>query len=661
MTGRTERTVVLTERVPAPSISTAGRRALGALVLAHLLLVAAVLADGPELVLVAVLLLCAGAELTAGRRAAFGSWALARAGLGPVARMAVRSVAVVVAMSAAGLGADRVARVLVLVGLVAVPLALVVVTGLGDLVRRARQVPVSSRGLALALDVPPAPSAWTGRVSGWPLDVVVSVVAVWFVSLVMPPAEIVALTLAIVLALAPPVLALRPLVAGLRRARRLGAGRMTAAVEDALDLVRPDVALYFAGPAEALYQLTMWLPTFERLASGTPGRRTVVVLRNPEALLAMPPTSLPVVCAERGNALLQLRLPTSLRLACYVGNAAGNIHFLRERGLRHVFIGHGDSDKTVSTGRYAKVYDEIWAAGPAGRARWQAADVGVAHDAVVEVGAPFVEPAAGVTAAGVMASGFSASGVAKPTIAYAPTWEGVADGADTTSVGPCGEALVRRLLELDVRVIYRPHPLTGTRDPRTAHAHARILRMLGLAEPVRTVRRAADAGSPVDVLDLAAVRDGATAQATAALARDRAAALLSGADHVYAPAGTLPLDAVLGAADAAVSDISAALSSLLAIGIPVAVTNPAGLSEAALRQRYPTTANAYVIGPDGGAGPDGLPNGIDMLVAAARGDDPLAPDRARARDLLFGPPDPSSERFAGAVESALQRARGYAG
>lgn len=77
-----------------------------------------------------------------------------------------------------------------------------------------------------------------------------------------------------------------------------------------------------------------------------------------------------------------------------------NTHLLRERRLRHVFIGLGDSDKTVSTGRYAKVYDEIWAAGPAGRARWREADVGVDDDAVVEVGAPFVDASAGVVGPG---------------------------------------------------------------------------------------------------------------------------------------------------------------------------------------------------------------------------------------------------------------------
>lgn len=246
-----------------------------------------------------------------------------RAGFGPVTRMAVRSVAVLVAVSGAELGTDRVARVLVLIGLAGVLLALVAVTGLGDLVRRARQLPVSSRGLALSIDVPAAPPAWTGRVPGWPLDIVVSVVAVVIVSRLAQPVEIVFLALAVVVALTSPALAIRAQLTAHRCARRLDASRMTAAVEDALDLLRPDVALYFAGPAEALYQLTMWLPTFERLTSLTPGLKTMVVLRNPEALLAMPPTSLPVMCAEHGNALAQVRFPSSLRLACYVSNAAG--------------------------------------------------------------------------------------------------------------------------------------------------------------------------------------------------------------------------------------------------------------------------------------------------------------------------------------------------
>jgi hypothetical protein len=642
VTGGAGRTVVLTERVPAPALSSSGRRAIAALVLSHLLLFGAVLADGPELVLAVSLLLCAGAEVGARSEVAFGWWALTRVGLGLVARMALRSVAVLVAMSTAGLGADRVARVVVLIGLVAVPLAVVAVSGLVDLVRRARQLPVTSRGLTLGLDVPPAPPAWASRVAGWPLDVIVSFVVVLFVSLYPPSVEIIALTLAVVAALLPPALAIRALLRDLRRARRLGATRMTIAIEDALAQLRPEIALYFAGPAEALYQLTMWLATFERLAAG--GRRTVVVLRDPGAMLAMPPTSLPVVCVERGNALLQLHWPTSLRLACYVGNAAGNIHFLRERRFRHVFIGHGDSDKTVSTGRYAKVYDEIWAAGPAGRARWRAADVGVDDAAIVEVGAPFLAAARTGSAPALRTA-------PSPTVVYAPTWEGVADGADITSVGPCGEALVRRLLDLGVRVIYRPHPLTGTRDPRAAHAHARILRMLGLVEPSRVVRPATDAGTPVDVLDLAELRDIASAESSDAQAADRATTLLAGSAHVYAPAGILPLDVVLRAADAAVSDVSAALSALLAIGIPVAVTDPAGLGPAALRKRYPTTADTYVIGPDG--------EGAERLVAAARGDDPLASDRARARDLLFGPPDPLSERFAAAVDSALRRARDY--
>ena len=35
--------------------------------------------------------------------------------------------------------------------------------------------------------------------------------------------------------------------------------------------------------------------------------------------------------------------------------------------MKHVFIGHGDSDKVRQLNPFTKVYDEVWVAGPAGR------------------------------------------------------------------------------------------------------------------------------------------------------------------------------------------------------------------------------------------------------------------------------------------------------
>ncbi len=622
--------------MPAPWLPRAARAALSSLVLAHTLLallVLVALATGSSAASVTVgcvLLLsaCAAAELAVLDRAPFGLWALGRAGIGVPARMAVRAVLVVplvVSQLASQLAADgrgRAVQVVVVVAALAVPLTAVALAALSDLQRRVRQWPVSSSGLEVGTRQPPPAAPWTGRVGRWPLDVLVLVTAVVVTATTLPVdhgGRAAALVAGIaVLVVAVPAVALGVVTRAVMAARRVDARRVTAGVEEALDRLQPDIVLYFAGPPEAVYQLAMWLPVFERLGSGEPERRAVVVLRNPATSAVVPPTSLPVVCVERGNALLELQWPASMRLACYVSNASGDIHLLRERSLRHVFIGHGDSDKTVSTGRYAKVYDEIWEAGPAGRARWRAADVGVPDEHVVEVGAPFLD-LVGPTARPVAVPPGQRGGAV--TIAYTPTWEGVADGADTTSLGPCGEGLVARLLELGVRIVYRPHPLAGTRDRRVGVAHARMLSMLGLAE--------GDATAPAPVPATAAV----------------AAAEPSPIGHVYAPARSATLAQVLAVADGAVTDVSAALSQLLELGIPVAVTDPVGLPESVFAQRYPTSAAAYPVGPDGA--------GVEALVDAIGGTDPRAVVRAATRTWLFGTDHRTGARFVAAVEAAL--------
>ena len=78
----------------------------------------------------------------------------------------------------------------------------------------------------------------------------------------------------------------------------------------------------------------------------------------------------------------------SARVALYPANTIKNMHLLREPGIKHVFIGHGDSDKVSSINPFTRVYDEVWVAGRAGRDRWARARVGVRDDAIVEVGRP---------------------------------------------------------------------------------------------------------------------------------------------------------------------------------------------------------------------------------------------------------------------------------
>ncbi len=128
--------------------------------------------------------------------------------------------------------------------------------------------------------------------------------------------------------------------------------------------------------------------------------------------------------------------------------------------MAHVFIGHGDSDKVASINPFCKVYDEVWVAGPAGRERFARAMIGVDDQDMFEVGRPQLAPIE--------------RGQRKTdepiTVLYAPTWEGWTEDPLNTSLMTMGRALVAAILDHpdDVRLIYKPHPLTGRRSAKAS-------------------------------------------------------------------------------------------------------------------------------------------------------------------------------------------------
>ena len=385
----------------------------------------------------------------------------------------------------------------------------------------------------------------------------------------------VAMSVGVVLATATPAwLAGRAL--GLRRSayRR----RMAEAVTDAVESLAPEVVLYFAGNPEELYQVEGWLAPLERLD------RTVLVLVRRHEVVGRLRTSLPVVASPYTAPITRLSLPPRF-VALFVTHSGDNVAMLRKAGAVSVFVGHGDSDKPDSINPVARVYDQVWVAGPLGRRRYDEAGVEVA--AVVEVGRPqttVVGSAAGAT-----------------SVLYAPTWEGWGDDPHHSSLAHVGVALVRALLSHDVEVRYRPHPLTGRRDPSIRAAHQQILRLL----------EAAPNGRAVDTADE-------------------------------------PLTASFAAASALVGDVSSVVGEFLAWDRPYAVVDTRDLGADELTARFPSTAGGFVVRPD-------LAN-LDSFVTAARGgDDPTASAR---HDLLLdtmGDPATSEARFAAAVDAALLR------
>ena len=469
-----------------------------------------------------------------------------------------------------------------------------------------------------------------------------------------------------------------------RRNRHLGdKARVLRVVNAQTREYAPQVALYFSGARDAAYQVNMWLETLARL-----DRPAVIIMRERWLVPLLGRTGLPVVCIDGTVDLINFSLP-SVRVALYPSNNGKNIHMLRNRSVAHVFIGHGDSDKAASSNPYTKVYNQVWVAGPAGRDRYLRAGVGVRDDDIVEVGRPQL---AGLAQA--------SEGTAGPlrTVLYAPTWEGWdADDLTQTSLILLGPQIVRALLDdaPPLRVLYKPHPLTGTRDPRAAKAHKKIAAMIADANQARGSAHGSLAGSgPADATGSAGAAAAELAQMEARLVKLAGGVQAGESSRTWPDYAVLSRDGKLdpqaeeewrrleaawhrlywsseggsrhrvitgprptlyecfNQSDMLISDISSVVSDFVATGKPYMVTNAAGLADDDFRAKFPSAAAAYLIGPDCAGLAD-----IGAL-AAGNGNDPLAEDRRKLRCYLLGPDSPDAQtRFNDATATLAERAK----
>ncbi|ONK14305.1 CDP-Glycerol:Poly(glycerophosphate) glycerophosphotransferase [Streptomyces sp. MP131-18] len=457
--------------------------------------------------------------------------------------------------------------------------------------------------------------------------------------------------------------------------------RMLAWFRGWLAEYRPEVGIYFSGGNGTAYQANMWLSTLAALDGNT-----VVVLRERGMVQQIAATDVPIVCLPRVAHLMLLE-QSSLKMLLHPANAPKTSQILRVPSIKHAFTNHGESDKLSSCNPYAKVYDQVWVAGPAARKRYALADVGVDDRDVVEVGRPQLAP--------IRPYAGPPDPAGPVSVLYAPTWEGWTDAPGNTSVLLAGENIVRALLaDPRVRLLYKPHPMTGTVNPRAGEADARIRTLIARANA--TPRRPADAergavtvptgrgtrGTPPRAARAPLAAE--LARRTAELNELTARAFRPGADEVErmirqtAPppgraeavaaateawrtafwaaqparahlilTGSRPdIYSCFNQADLLISDVSSVVADYLASTKPYAVVNTSGLSEADFHAANPTTRAATVLGPDA----HGIPALLDGVLDPAR--DAFAAERTRLKEYLLGPSQPPSQvRFQQAVHA----------
>lgn len=295
--------------------------------------------------------------------------------------------------------------------------------------------------------------------------------------------------------------------------------------DDRLEGARFDqtVMVYFPDTRQNLYQLRQWYGPFRALHERHP---VVVVLQDSRvARVVREELGLPTYVIAHYSRLDDVLSRSEVKLALYVNQSPQNFSALRFTSLVHVFLNHGESDKGVSVSNQVKAYDYCFVAGQAAVDRIDRYTM--LYDAAARcrtIGRPqldFDRPAE-----------VSRSRAARPTVLYAPTWEGAQPSLAYGSVRSHGPALVRALIGSGrFRVLYRPHPLNGLLDPAYGDADAEVRR----------------------VVQEAAARDGA--------------------GHVVDT--DRPLNESFADADVLVCDVSAVAMDWLPSGRPMVVTVPA--------------------------------------------------------------------------------------
>lgn len=296
---------------------------------------------------------------------------------------------------------------------------------------------------------------------------------------------------------------------------------------------RPQLVIYLSGLEDVAYQGNMWIPVLEKLDA-----RCAIVIRERRIAKGLLPTSMPVYYFESMRDLEFLE-KCGVRTILYPANTQKNTNSLRFFKMNHFFINHGESDKVVNQSKFLMAYDKLLVAGPLAERRLRDAGLPVRNEQVVHVGRPQTE---------LLLSRKDSPSSAVRTILFAPTWEGFVEEANYASINEYGMQLLQALAERsDFRVLFKPHPYTGTAKPNDTGVY--LKRMLEIAER----------------------------------------------SHIEVIAATRPIFDCMNESDLMITDVSSVLNDYLYTLKPMILTNPKLEAHDHLRAEFPSSAATYIL------------------------------------------------------------------
>jgi hypothetical protein len=237
--------------------------------------------------------------------------------------------------------------------------------------------------------------------------------------------------------------------------------------------------VYYADGPVNIYQLRQWYEPLKALDSHAP---VLFVCRSVTAALELLEESpLPVAYAGRVEDLENLVDRQRFNTALYVNQNTRNFQMMRFNTMLHVFISHGESDKSYMVSGQTKCYDYSFIAGEAAadRLAQNLINFDVAAK-TIRIGRPQLDTAP------------AGQGPVLPhdervVVFYAPTTEGDRPSMRYSSLASHGVPMMRALLASPkYRVVFRPHARTGLFSEDHATARDTINAMIAeanLADP----------------------------------------------------------------------------------------------------------------------------------------------------------------------------------
>lgn len=341
--------------------------------------------------------------------------------------------------------------------------------------------------------------------------------------------------------------------------------------------------VYYADGPVNLYQLRQWYEPLKALDAEAPA---LLVCRSVTAAVELLHESpVPVVYAARVEDLENLVDRQRFSAAFYVNQNTRNFQMMRFNTMLHVFISHGESDKSYMVSGQTKCYDYSFIAGEAAADRLAAHLINYDVAAkTIRIGRPQLDSAPVETGPALPADD-------RIVVFYAPTTEGDRPSMRYSSLASHGVAMMQALLASPRhRVIFRPHARTGLFSE-----------------------------------DHAAARDEINAMIAAANLADPTAG------HMADTTATFGWQ--LQAADVCIADISAVVIDWLTTGKPIVVTKPTNPAAPVPTEGYIATVDLLTKKQAGE---------IVQVLDRVSGDEALAAERQKWAFYYFGDTSPGA-------------------